>query len=278
MGWTVLPYLLATGGSVTDTDMTAVADTEFTRRNNHFIFTEQYKLGAAVGMGANATRFNVSSPIWNAIGKFNIWPVMISSANILSPPRISWFYPNMPMLPVNEEVQVLATDTASENAMAFIFPFTPGHGRNLPANQLLIPVRATASVTQVANGWSAPVVLTMEQSLRGGVYSLVGAECVAAASALFRLIFPRSRFYNGRKLRPGWLCQQAIGDLPEARMHIDPFYLGEWGRFHTFELPQVELYGAAATATITAELRLWLAYLGQDMMSNLDGWVGQGWQ
>lgn len=277
MGWTALPYLLATGGAVTDTDMTAVADPEFTRRNNHYIFTEPYKLGAAVAMGATLTRMNLSAPTINAVGKATLYPIMLSSANILSPPRVCWWWPAGIQLPQNEEVQLLATDGASENAMGFLFPFTPNHNRNIPPNQLTLTIRATAAITQVANGWSSPVVIAPEQSLRGGVYSVIGAECVAAASALFRLIFPRNRFYMGRKLRPGWLAQQALGDLPETRFHIDPTFMGEWGRFHTFELPQVEVYGAAATASITAELRLWLAYLGTDEGSLLDSWVQQGW-
>ena len=95
-------------------------------------------------------------------------------------------------------------------------------------------------------------------------------------SALFRFNFPRARAYNGRKMRPGWLVQDVIGDLPENRMHIDPYYLGEWGRFHTFEPPQVEIYGIAASASVGFEFRLWLAYLGADVATNLDAWVAQG--
>jgi hypothetical protein len=271
--FTVLPYLLATGGSVVDTDMSAVADAVFTTRNSHYIFTEQYNLMAQVAMGATFTRANVQVPTWNAIGRFNVWPGMLSSANILSPPRVAWMDHAVTPIPMNEEYTVKMTDGASENAMYFLWPATPGHTRNIPAGQLAIPVRATSTITQVANGWAGPGTLSMEQSLRGGVYSIVGAECVGAASALFRLIFPRSRNYKGRYLRPGWLCQQAIGDLPEQRLHINPYYLGEWGRFHTFEQPQLEVYGAAATSSVTFELRLWLIYLGQDEATYLDGWV-----
>lgn len=278
MGWTVLPYLLATGGSVTDTDMSAVTDPEFTRRNSHFIFTEDYKLMGAIGAGATITRLNLSIATFNAIGKHNVWPLNLTSANELNPPRVAWYYPQAPMLPQNEEVQFLVTDGASENACAALIPMTPGHTRNIPPNQLMICVRATCSLTQVAGGWSAAGALTMEQTLRGGVYSLIGAEVVGSGSFLFRFLPARSRFYKGRRLRPGWLCQQAIGDLPEQRMHIDPFYLGEWFRFHTFELPQLEVFSIAGSSTISHELRLYLAYLGQDEMSLLDSWVGSGWQ
>lgn len=277
MGWTILPYMIATGGNVVDLDMSAVADAEFAPRNNHIIFTEQYNCAALVGMGATATRFNVQIPQWNAIARFNIWPIMISSAKVLSPPRVMWHFPNTPSFPMNEEITVKATSGASENVAAFLMPVTPGHTKNIPGNQQIIPIRATAAITQVANGWSAPLALTMEQSLRGGVYSIIGAECVCVNSSAFRLIFPSSRFYNGRRLRPGWLCQDVIGDLPDTRFHIDPYYLGEWGRFHSFELPQIEVYTIAASAGVTLELRLWLAYLGTDP-SLLRAWASQGWQ
>lgn len=278
MGWTVLPYTIATGGAVTDLDMTAVADAEFAPRNNHIIFTEPYDCAALVAMGATASRFNVQIPQWNAIGRFNVWPIMISSAKILSPPRVMWHFPNGPHFPQKEEITIKVTAGAAENDCAMLFPITPGHSRNLPAGEQTIPIRATAAITQVAAGWSAPVALTMEQSLRGGVYSIVGAECVCVNSAAFRLIFPSSRFYKGRRLRPGWLCQDVIGDLPDTRFHIDPYYLGEWGRFHSFELPQIEVFGIAAAAGVTVELRLWLKYLGSDDDSLLRSWASQGWQ
>lgn len=276
MSWTVLPYEVATGGSVSDLDMTAVADPEFTTRNSHFIFTEPYNLAALVAMGATITRANVQVPTFNAFGRWNVWPVMLSSAKILSPPRVMWLPKPQPPVPTNEEFTIKVTDGASENAAAFVFLMTPQHNRNLPQTDLVIPVRCTATITQVANGWSAQSALVFEQTLRGGVYSILSAECVGVNSALFRLNFPRARAYHGRKMRPGWLCQDVIGDLPEARLHIDPYYMGEWGRFHTFEPPQVEVYGIAASASVGFEFRLWLAYLGTDVGSNLDSWVSQG--
>lgn len=277
MGWTVLPYSLATGGSVTDADMTATTDPEFTTRNSHIILTEQYKLGALYGAGATITRLNLSLPKYNAISKFNVWPLNISSANVPSPPRLAWLYPNAPDLSKNEELAFKVTDGASENALAAALLMTPGHNANLPSGQLLIPLRCTASVTQVAAGWSALAALTFEQSPRGGVYAIISAEVVCAASHWFRLVFPRTPWYNGRKLRPGWLVQQAIGDLPEPKLQINPYAMGVWGYFHTFESPQIEVWSAAATSTVTAEIRLWCQYLGESL-SLLDGPIQAGWQ
>lgn len=273
----ILPYLLATGGAVTDTGMNAVTDPEFSQRNNHFIFTEDYRLLAAVAMGANITRANFSMPSWNAWGLNNIWPVMLSSANILSPPRVAWFPGAMPMVPQNEEMAVNVTDSASENAQVFIVLTNPSFSKNLPPGQPTLCIRATSTITQVAGGWSAAGALTFQQNLRGGVYSLIGAEVQGSGTAAFRFIFPRSRFYQGRRIRPGWLAQQAIGDLPEPRLQIDPYYFGEWGRFHTFEPPQMEIYSIAGSSSTAHEIRLYLTYIGQSESQYLDSWVAQGW-
>lgn len=274
----ILPYLLATGGSVADTDTPNVADQEFSSRNSHFIFTEDYRLLAAIGMGANLTRMNFSVPTWNAYGLNNIWPVMLSSANILSPPRVSWFPGSMPIVPQNEEVAINTTDGASENAAAFIVLTSPGFSKNLPAGPATLCIRATCTITQVAGKWAGPGALVFQQNLRGGVYSIIGMECVGSGTAAFRLVFPRSRFYYGRRIRPGWLAQQAIGDLPEPRLQIDPYYFGEWGRFHTFEPPQLEVFSIAGSSSITHELRMYLTYIGQSESQYLDAWVAQGWQ
>lgn len=276
MGFTVLPYTLATGGSVTDQDMSAVTDPEFSQRNSHYIFTEQYMLLGALYMGANATRANIQVPTWNAIGRFNIWPVNLTSANNLSPPRIMWLKDAPPMIPVNEEYTVKATDTASENCAVLNWLFTPGWTRNLPAADITIPVRCTSTITQVSAGWSALGTLTFEQSLRGGVYSVIGAQVQGSGTIAFRLVFPRARYYHGRKLRPGFLCSQAIGDLPELYWYDQPFAFGEWGRFHTFEPPQMEVFSFGTSST-AHEIRLWLRYLGQGGTDALDSWVSQGW-
>jgi hypothetical protein len=277
MGWTLLPYNLATGGAVTDADMSAAADDIFSQRSAHYILTNRYILRAIFGMGATMARLNLQIPVFNAVGRFNVWPLNLSSANVLSPPRVAWLDEAAPELPQREEITLKATAGASENEYAILFPFTPGHNRNIPSNQLVIPTRWTFTPTQVANAWSAAVALTAEQSLRGGVYSVIGAQAVNAGGIAFRLHFPRARMYNGQYLRPGWLCQQAIGDQEELRMQQSPFVFGEWGRFQTFEQPQISVY-SAGTASAASELRLWLAYLGQDDNQFLDPWVSQGWQ
>jgi hypothetical protein len=269
----LLAYSKASGGASADQDMVAATDPDYSTRSNHYILTEQYNLLGAAFVSATALRANVKVPTWNAISLFNIWPVM-ASATIPSPPAMAWFTHAPPPLPMNEEIQIQQTDNASETGRAFLW-LAPGNwNANLPAGSLLIPVRFTVTFTTTTNAWGGPIAMTFEQSLRGGVYSVVGAQVQCTAGDAFRLIFPRARMYMGRKMRPGFLCQSAIGDLEEVRIYSNPFYLGEWGRFHTFEPPQFEIF-ASTGASRAIEGRLWLVYLGGDM-GQLNAWAAGG--
>lgn len=270
----LLAYSKASGGASADQDMVAAVDPDYSTRSSHYIFTEQYKMIAAAFLSATALRANLKVPTWNAISLFNIWPVM-ANATVPSPPSVMWLLDNPPPVPMNEEFQIQQTDNASETGRAYIWIAPANWNANLPAGSMTICVRATVTFTTTTNAWGGPIALNFEQSLRGGVYSVIGAQVQCTAGDAFRLIFPRARMYNGRKMRPGWLCQSAIGDIEEPRLLMTPFALGEWGRFHTFEPPQFEVF-ASTGGSRTMEVRLWLVYLGGDM-NNLNAWAaGQG--
>lgn len=260
-------YTQATGGAVVDTGSTAATDSELSQRNSHYILTEDYRLLATCHVGATITRANITAPSWNAVGKVNSWPINRSVA-ISSPPRIdSWLNYPLP-LPQNEEISVNITDSASEQATSFLWLGSNNWNQNLPRGKGPLPIMeirlnfTAASITQ--NLWSGLQSVTFEQSLRGGTYSIVGCECFAANVLACRLVFPRAPMYQGRKLRPGFLCQQALGDLPAAPFPDNPLVWGEYGRFSTFEPPQVEFW-INTTGTPAIEMRWWVVWLTDDM-------------
>ena len=278
MGFALLAYQGLPGVNAASFDLTAVADPDFSQRNGHYIFTEKYKIITLFHCEASAIRANLSAPTWNAIGKANIWPVTVS-ANIPSPgpPRVDERFDYPMPVPLNEEIQFQVSNNlgaATEQAWGLMQIATPDWTSNLPQGQMPILVRCTATFNPGTLTWSGPQVLAFEQSLRGGVYAVIGAECQAASVIAFRLIFPRYKLYQGRKLRPGWLCQQAIGDLIYPQQVDGPMAWGEWGRFHTFEPVQLESIMTTGSST-THELRLWLVFLGEDT-SLLQGGLGGG--
>lgn len=277
MGFALLAYNLASDtASGVNTDYTAATDPDFSVRNGHYIFTESYKLlAAALVSGASLTRGRFQVPTWNAIGEFTIFNV----GTALEPAtnqQIDSYLAYPPAIPQMEEFQMQASNTGAgtlqENGAIIIG--TDDWSQNLPRGRLPIQVRASFTVTPTANAWSGPQTITLSQSLRGGVYAVVGAQLQGDDSVWFRLIFPRYKLYHGRKLRPGWIIQNAVANIANYNLPNWPFTLGEWGRFHTFELPTCEVFGTAADST-TYQLFLWLVYLGEDV-SQLSQGLGGG--
>jgi hypothetical protein len=262
-------HLLAyTGNFVapqTNADLTAVTDPEFSQRNGHFILTEKYKMLNTIALSTALSSASVICPSWNAIGRMNVNPFLAGATwpNIVATDLRLGFEA---ALPLNEEIQyqVSLTGVAAQQAFGLIYVGTQQHSNKLPMPAppgFNMIVKATISITTVANAWTGPVPLTFEQSLRGGVYSVVGADVEFPTTIAYRVVFPRNPLYNGRRLRPGGITFPALGvyipqyGIPQARIW------GEFGRFHTFEPPQIEIL-STASAAIAPVVYLHLVYLG----------------
>lgn len=255
----------AAGVSAANLDMAAATEADFSQRNNHYVFTEQYLIRALALVGASVTRGRIQVPTLNAIGEF----VIFNANRALQPPSNAqwdwWYYVPIPV-PMNEEFQVQTSNNlgaATEIENVVIQLTTTDWSANLPQGRTPFLIRASFTVTPTLNAWSGPQALTFAQSLRGGTYAVVGAVCQGSNSVAFRLVFPRYRVQHGRKLRPGSLIQTAVGDVVSNQ--VDPWAMawGEWGRFHTFEPLQCEVFGTAAVGT-TYQLFLWLVFMGED--------------
>lgn len=241
-------------------DMTAAADAVFSQRNGHYIFSENYRALAAAHLAVSATDSRWNVPSINAISRHHVYPVN-RSATPPSFPRISDYRDVAVNIPVNEEFAVEESNNlgaATERTTHHLWIAPPTWTRNLPQGDRRLVLRATGAVTRTANTWSGVGAITFEQIPRGGWYCVNACFCQSANLRAFRLLFPRNQEYNGRILRPGGLVQNALGDL------IKPYFddgMGEWGRFHTFEPPQLEVWGDAAGADAQV-LMLDVTFLG----------------
>ena len=260
MSFHLLNYFVSAGAGDANVDMIAAVDDAFSRRNNHYIFSEPWNLIAWSHLAASATRARLNVPSINAYARHQVWPVN-RSAIPPSYPRIA-DYRDFPIpLPRDEEVAVEESNNlgmGNEDTTSFLWIADPGWNRNLPRGLMRINVRVTAAATIVGDAWSAFAALTFAENLRGGWYSVVAAYCQSTALRAFRLMFPRMPLIAGRLLRPGALVTNAVGDLQTPDFNEG---LGVWGSFHTFEPPQIQVYGDTSGAD-TQEIRLDLIYHG----------------
>lgn len=259
----LLAYHVSGGVNDANVDMTAAVDPNFSRRNSHYIFTEPYQLLADYHQAESALRARYNVPTWNAICRQQIYPPN-RSITVPSNPQVCDRRDYPLSIPLNEEVAVEESNNnaaGAEDTYAFLWCAPPSWTKNIPRGVSRQIIRATASVTSSANAWSADGAMTIVDPIKGGSYVVIGAQCILATVIAFRLNFVRAPLYNGRKMLPGDLATEAIGNVPvkEGRN-----WLGEWGRFNTFELPQVSCFANAAAA-LTLELRLDTVYLGEQM-------------
>jgi hypothetical protein len=267
-GFHLLIYDGSSAGPTTNFDLTAAVDPIFTQRNGHYTLTDVLKLIAVQAMSPAPTRFNIKTPTWNAQTIFNVDPLQ-ESVTQLSPPRIMNLWDYQPTIPQDEEIQVQGSDptVAASVYTAGLFIGTPDINMNIPKGMPPLAVfsaRVTITTALTARAFCPLSIMTFEQGLRAGIYAVVGAKFYIASGLFFRIQFPRSTLYNGRALRPGDLVSNAAGD----QQWYTPINLttpfGVWGKFHTFELPQVEVWSSATVGSATYEGRLMLVKLSEN--------------
>lgn len=271
---TVVYNLSAAAAGATNSDMSAATDTEISQRNSHYVFTERYRMLAAALVGASVIRGRYQVPRWNAIGEATIF----NANRALQPPsNPQWdsFIAYPPEVPQNEEFQVQASNnlgasTEIENCVIQLAP--DDWNNNLDRGDYSFPVRASFTVTPTLNAWSGGQILTFSQSLRGGTYAILGTVVQGSNSVAWRWIFPRNRLYHGRRLRPGGLIQNAIGDSIANALPHYVFAWGTLGYFASNELPTLEVFGTAASST-TYQCFIWIAHLSDDI-NVLNRYVG----
>ncbi len=242
------------------TDVAAVIDQSITSRNDHLIFTTPYNLLMSYGMGTALDQARLNVPTLNAVARPQLFPFN-QAATVPSRPALQDMreYP-MP-LPINEEIAIEAAHAdAGDVQLTFLLWLTQGQlSRNLPRGLARLTVGFTASAAGTAFAWGALANLTFNENLRGGMYAVVGCQVFDAGCLAYRLWFPNGNEQNGRRFFPGGLGLQAIGNVPEEAFSGN---MGEWGRFNSFEPPQIQVFNTTTAASAQVG-KMDLIYLGE---------------
>lgn len=262
-----LAYAGAVTAANTNTQLSAISDSEFTNQGSTpaFVLSEDYDLILAAGFGTTATDQRFDMPSINQIARHHIWPLNQTLVSQTTP-RVQDLR-NYPLrLPTFEQLILQASNSGgtAEVTTTFLWLAPPSFNRNLPRGQRRLTIAATGAVAGVAGAWSGLGNITFAENLRSGWYSLVGAQVFDAGTLALRFVFPRPFMHQGRKLRPGILASESIAFLPYPDFMGG---LGEFGRFHSQEPPQIEIY-ANATASSVQVMRLDIVYLGEGSPQN----------
>lgn len=248
-------------------DGVAVTDSALSIRNNHFILTEPYELVAAAAAGATLTAAQIDSPMIDAWNPIQVYPTI--AAGIVPPanPNIMDLRNSPVPVPLNEELRFQLAGGAggaeADHGLIWLRASGPGAAdfsipKATPDRPRFLAI-FTATIVKTINTWSPFVAMNFTNPLRGGAYQLNGLMLVCATSLAYRINFVKFPLYQGRKLFPGNLNENAYGN---AISRFGPNWLGGLGRFNNFELPQISVYATTTVASATFTGYADLSYLG----------------
>jgi len=221
-----------------DTDLAAVPDNILTIVNNHFLPQRPCELLFTAAASTNLARARVETPTLRQLARPFVRPV--SQA-------VGWGYPQRiddmrdvaVQLRATEEIQMYGfqTGAAAEQMFGAIGLGFGGYSR--PAGSVST-MRGTATTAAGVRTWTQLTGVTWTDTLPQGVYSVVGLEVQSATAIAARLLFEQ------QSLRPGCLSIQSLGTGADEMFRNGG--MGEWGRFNSYALPNIEVFCNAADA------------------------------
>lgn len=176
---------------------------------------------AAKLVSPSLRRFN------NLIVPFSVDVVAITDG------RINYLWPQNPIqLDPQEDMEAQINSNPAAAVEQAVLMFL-SDGPISPINGEIFRVAATAaSVTSVSANW-VNTSLSLTDELPVGEYAVVGATCTGPNAVAFRLVAV------GAEWRPGGLVLLDEDDVEHPLQRNGG--LGEWLRFHTSQLPRVDL-------------------------------------
>jgi hypothetical protein len=206
---------------ITETDVTPVPDSIMSIQNGHFTPQDDWFIQAAYYGALGPTRARIVTPTLRQI----------------TTPFIADYRANPLRLKGLEEIQYLAFQTSGGAAVVAGVAFISKTAIQPMPQGDVFTMRGTGATTAVAGAWTQATI-TWQDTLPQGVFAVVGCGFIGATCIAGRLIFEDAVY------RPG-----ALG-TSTALLNQSPIFLkgglGEWGRFNSNRMPNVELLCNAA--------------------------------
>lgn len=225
-------------GSVTDSNLAALADRFLAPSNNRFILFDTWQLVWAAAFGTTLDRVRLNSPTVNIPTQSFIRPIQ-QVAVPATDPNVADYRLAPFLLRPNEEFGLDATTNAAGPANTTVVvglmdrpqPISPGR---------IWTLRGTSTVAAVANAWTNLATITWANTLSGGWYEIVGLEVQSANAIAARVVIPGQAYF------PGALSITGLGNRSHAMFSKGG--LGVWGRFQAINIPTIDVLCNAADA------------------------------
>lgn len=221
-------------------DIAAVVnDNYLTRQNEHYWSQEDLRLICAYVRDAGITNAQISTPNFRRVSVPAVYPLQRQAAPT-NLPGYAWYGDTNIVLPRLDEIALLVSNDGGGGVDCYgvLWAEHPSHTRNVPPGDVYT-LRATSTITRVAGQW-VQGVLTFDQVLPAGTYTVVGLGAVGATTEAVRLSF------LGGGMRPGVLCQPTQALIPWRDFLKG--HVGIFGTFRNTAPPNIEVLGTAAGA------------------------------
>lgn len=222
-----------------EVDLTPVTDPVIpVTAANHFLPQRDTPLVYMGAASANLQRARFSTPTLAVVTTPFIRP--INQALTFGMPQRIWDLSESPItLKGLEEITVFVTQTGGATQQVVVVGGLMWQNVPMPVGNIWT-LRGTSTSTAVINAWTA-VAMTWFNALPTGQFAIVGMQASSASMIAARLII------ENQVPRPGVLGLQGLtNDTSMIFRGSSPSNLGQWGQFHNYNMPLVEVLCTAA--------------------------------
>lgn len=240
MRWHLAMFAGAKTDSTADQAIPIVADPALTPfSTSAYLLPKNLECFGLMAANDTITRARLVTESLRTLGLPEIFPLNVVAEPTL-PIGVDYRLDDPIPLKANDSISIQCSNGASTADFAWgaawlrsqKWPVPPGPRTTLTG---------TSTQTLVAN---APTLggITFDQTPPVGMYSVIGLKVVCADAWFARLVFPMDQSF-----RPGVVTGETVAGW-EYTQQDRHGKLGEWGRFYSVNLPQLEILGHTAGA------------------------------
>jgi len=247
----LLAFNASVAASLTDSQLPALADQEFSRQNSNFEIKNPLWIIAMYASGLGLVRARINTATLRLQG----FPQIQPTTKVLLPPTDPNVYDArlmpLPLRPQEDfRIDVTTDATAGPNQTYALAWVKEVMGQIAMPPDRLRWIRATVTLTTVAQAWSGLGTVVFDDTQESTRYEVWGMEVFETNTIAARLQF------QGQAFRPGCIGNASAGlrshDMFRGEKNLG---LGLYGVYDTYQAPQLEVLANTAAA-VTVEVFL----------------------